>query len=84
MSGSRTRPTELIRVVEAAKALAVHKDTVRRLIALPAEHPDHLPSVRILGLVAVDRADLEAWIDRHRTSVPSDGGGRRPGPRRGC
>lgn len=30
--------------------------------------PDKLPSVRVLGLVAVDRAELEAWIDRHRVT----------------
>lgn len=59
-------PTELLRVAQVAKALALSKDTVRRLIALPVEHPDRLPSVRVLGLVAVDRAELEAWIDRHR------------------
>lgn len=39
------KPVELMRVAEVAKALAVSKDLVRRLIALPAENPDRLPSV---------------------------------------
>ncbi|MBN1772464.1 MAG: helix-turn-helix domain-containing protein [Deltaproteobacteria bacterium] len=82
MGEKTTKPTELIRVVDVAKALAVSKDTVRRLIALPAENPDRLPSVRVLGLVAVDRAELEAWIDRHRTSAPSEVGHRLAGRRR--
>jgi hypothetical protein len=37
------------------------------LLTLPAEHRDFLASIRWGRCVAVDSADLDRWIARHRS-----------------
>jgi excisionase family DNA binding protein len=53
---------QLLTVADAAKALAVHEDTVRRLIAR-----DELKATHVGRNVRIDERELEAYVRRLRT-----------------
>ena len=59
-------PTELLRVAQVAKALALSKDTVRRLIALPVEHWIGLGFDRAVAVAAA--ADRQQRKEKRRAA----------------
>ncbi len=56
---------DVLSVRDVARLLGRSTDTVRRLIALPPTHRDHLPSFHFLRQVGVFRSAWEAWKRRH-------------------
>lgn len=65
MTDTHTTDLELLTTTEAATALRVDPATIRRMIAA-----GDLPAVRVGRAYRVERAQLTAYTDRHRTSRP--------------
>jgi excisionase family DNA binding protein len=64
--GSARSGPELLTVGQVAAYLQVHRMTVYRYI-----RAGRLPAVRVGRVYRVRRADLEAFLDRHRTPPPA-------------
>lgn len=55
-----------VTVPEAARALGIHPDTLRALIA-----DGEFPVLRIRRRILISRAELARWVEQHSTTATS-------------